>query len=844
MAKVLVVDDEEGIRRTLSLFLKKAGYEALTAEDANRALDVLRDHEVDIIVSDIILPGMTGVEFLAHLRSMASHAQVIMITGEPTVDTAAASLRAGAFDYVPKPIFKDEFLKIVSRAAKVKELHDQRRRLEAENERYRQHLERLVDERTAEVAVERDRAQMYFDLAGSILLVVGRDGTVLRINQAGSRILGRSESEIIGTKWFEEYVADTDREPLRDAFQKAMKREKSLSRHIESGIRQIDGSIRTVEWTNVVLTNEENEPVATLSSGSDVTEKRAAEEELRKSEERYALAVAGSHDGLWDWDLAKERIFFSERWKTALGYADGDIGDSPDEWFDLVHPDDLNHFRAGLDTYLFGGTSHFQSEYRIRHRDGTYRWVLCRGVAVRDDKNIPVRMAGSQSDITERKIFEEQLLHQALFDDLTQLSNRASFLDRLNQRIARGRWSDSWKYAVLFIDLDRFKNVNDSLGHLTGDELLREVASRMKSALSPTDSIARLGGDEFAVLLDEIEDDSRAVRAARRLLDVFRNPFQIGAHTMRVSASVGICFADKKYAGAGEMLRDADTAMFRAKETGGQGCVIFDQEMHTRAVRKLELERDLHIALEQNQFVACFQPIVSLADGEVAGFEALARWNHPERGMLSPAVFIDLAEETGQVTQIDFDIFRAALRQLRLWIEQFPQYPSLFVSVNLSARDFMQPDLVETICGIQESENVDAPRIRLEITESVFLDDSSCVATYVDRLRQKGFHISIDDFGTGYSSLSYLHQYPVDCLKIDRLFVRQLTSHERSTSIVRTIAMLAGSLRIPVVAEGIETAGDLDALRSLGIDYGQGYYFAKPMTKTEASAFLGENRRW
>jgi diguanylate cyclase (GGDEF)-like protein/PAS domain S-box-containing protein len=574
-------------------------------------------------------------------------------------------------------------------------------------------------------------------------------------------------------------------------------------------------------------------------------ERNRAEMALRDSEERYALALDGAKDGLWDWDLRQDRIYFSSRWKSMLGFQNGEIGATPSEWLGRVHPDDLPLVQLALSAHLAGRTPDFESELRMRHRDGGWRWVLTRGLAVRNEAGEAYRMAGSQSDITTRKQAEERLLHDAFHDCLTGLPNRALFIDRLGMAIAHAKRRLSYTYAVLFIDLDRFKNVNDSLGHSAGDELLVVVARRLESCLRPGDTVARLGGDEFSILLDEVADVDHAVQVAQRLHREMERPFRVRGHEVFVTLSLGITVgAGGDYDRPEDVLRDADTAMYGAKSSGKARDAVFDRDMHDRAVALLELETDLRRAIERAEFEIYYQPIVSLDSGRISAFEALLRWRHPRRGLLHPNSFVPVAEDTGLIVPIGWWVLREACGQLADWQALPAGGEHLAVTVNLSSKQFMQADLVERIQDILSQTGVRPDSLRLEITESTIMGQAEDAIAKLLALRDFGVKLYIDDFGTGYSSLSYLHRLPVDALKIDRSFISEMDGGGERSEIVGTIVTLARTLRMDVAAEGIETAEQVSRLRALSCHYGQGYFFSKPLAGAAASGLIQGGVNW
>ena len=445
-------------------------------------------------------------------------------------------------------------------------------------------------------------------------------------------------------------------------------------------------------------------------------------------------------------------------------------------------------------------------------------------------------------DITDRKRAEERLLHEAFHDVLTGLPNRALFVDHLKLSVERVKRREDRLFAVLFLDLDRFKIINDSLGHMVGDQLLVGIARRLEICLRPGDTVARMGGDEFTILLEDLTHVTEAIEVAERLQKALALPFNLNGHEVFTTVSIGIALSTTGYDRSEEVLRDADTAMYRAKMLGKARHEVFDKTMHARAMQILQLETDLRRALERNEFVLHYQPIVALETGTIRGFEALIRWQHPERGFISPDDFIPIAEETGLIVPIGQWVIEEACRQIRRWQDEFPQYPPLQISVNLSSKQFINSDLIAQIRQALRETGLDAHSLKLEITESMVMENVEVATDMLQQLRNLGIELSIDDFGTGYSSLSYLHRFPISTLKIDRSFVSSMTGNNENAEIVRTIMMLARSLKLDVVAEGVETQDQLSQLAALECEYGQGYFFSKPLNAEAASRLLAEHR--
>lgn len=550
-------------------------------------------------------------------------------------------------------------------------------------------------------------------------------------------------------------------------------------------------------------------------------------EALRESEERYALAALAANDGLWDWNLLTDEVYYSPRWRLMLGFEEVASHGSPDEWFARIHQDDVERARCTIRDHLEGRTPQFECEYRIRHEDGVYRWMLSRGMALRDPHGIPYRLAGSQTDISARKRTEEKLIHDALHDPLTQLPNRNLFRHRLEVALRDHQRDQNTTFAVMFLDLDRFKMINDSLGHLIGDELLKAIANRLQELMEPDDIIARLGGDEFAILLHGIQSPLDAEKVARRILRSMRKPFRVSSHDVFSTGCIGIAVGNDEYTRPEEMLRDADTAMYRAKSSGMAKYQIFDSTMHKKAVALWKLETDLRHAIERNEFRIHYQPIVSLHTERLAGFEALVRWQHPERGLLYPIDFLPLAEETGMIARIDRLTIREGARQLKVWQAMMPSDQPIFMNVNLSASVLNQPDLARFLAQILQETGIPPASLKLEITESVVMSDVINLPRTLLELQALNLQLCLDDFGTGYSSLSSLHAYPVDILKIDSSFIHGMAHEDGNSDIVRTIITLAHDLDLQVIAEGIECPTQVMQLQTLKCEYGQGTLFSQ-----------------
>jgi len=506
----------------------------------------------------------------------------------------------------------------------------------------------------------------------------------------------------------------------------------------------------------------------------------------------------------------------------------------------ITHPEDLGDLLVQQTRLTKGTVPGYQIEKRYVHKSGHEVWTLLSVSRVRDPETQSLRFIFQIQDITDRRRAEAQLVHDAFHDGLTGLPNRALFVDHLKLAVARNFRKEYPLFSVLFLDLDRFKVVNDSLGHLVGDQLLKAMATRLKSCVRPGDTIARLGGDEFTILLEDLKSNNEAIHIAERIQRELAQPFELEGRQVFTSASIGIAPSTTGYERPEDILRDADTAMYHAKSLGGTRHQVFDKSMHARAVKLLQMQSDLRQAIERDELILEYQPIVSLDTFNITGFEALARWKHGEDGIINPAQFIPVAEETGLIIQIGEWVLRTACAQARRWQDAYPSETPLTISVNLSGKQFAQQNLIQQIESALTETGLDPRSLRLEITESVVVENVEAASKMLKRLRRLGVGLSIDDFGTGYSSLSSLHSFPISTLKIDASFVSRMNGQNENTEIVRTIMSLASNLGMDVIAEGVETLEQATKLRTFGCAEGQGFFFSKPIPVDKADQLLRE----
>ena len=574
--------------------------------------------------------------------------------------------------------------------------------------------------------------------------------------------------------------------------------------------------------------------------------------ELTQRNQLFEVITENAADMIAVIDCAGNRLYNSPAYQKVLGYSSEELKLTSS--VEQIHPDDQQRVLEAAEKARLTGRGE-RLEYRMRHKDGTWRILESVATAIRDEDGQTEKLVIVNRDITERKQAEETLAHNAMHDALTNLPNRALFLDRVRHVLALSQRHKSYKFAVLFIDLDEFKVLNDSLGHAAGDALLIQIARRLAVSIRGVDtiarsglmkgttifaseeSLARLGGDEFTILLEDIRDCGDAIRVAERIQERLGIPFVVEGQEVVMTASIGIAFCATSYTNSEDLVRDAEIAMYRAKREGKARCQVFDNAMHTFAVKRLRLEADLRRALELGEFRVHYQPIVSLQSGKIAGFEALSRWERPE-GLLSPAHFIQIADETGIILPLNRLLLREACLQLRAWHSQFPCDPALTISVNITPKEFAQPDLAAQIGTILVEVGIDPSSIDVEITETIAMADPQRSSLVLSELKALGVHLSIDDFGTGYSSLSRLQGFPVDALKIVRTFISNMDRDSETSEIVRIIIMLAHNLGLKVVAEGAETAEQVSLLKRLKCELVQGYFFARPGDHAAAQALL------
>ena len=569
----------------------------------------------------------------------------------------------------------------------------------------------------------------------------------------------------------------------------------------------------------------------------------------KEREELFQIVTENAADMIALVDVKGHRLYNSPAYKRILGYTAAELGETSS--FEQIHPDDRFKVLEAAREARATGVGR-KLEYRIRHKDGTWRVLESLASTVRDEKGAVAKMVIVNRDVTERKRAEEQLEHNSFHDELTGLPNRRLFLDRLHHLFARTQRSPERQYAVLFVDLDGFKTINETISPAVGDQLIIEIGHRLATCLRDQDTVSRpqdylplktavlsrMGGDEFTILLEGVGDPSDAMRAGKRILSAVAQPFLAEGREVRTSASVGIALGATSYAHAEGLLQDADVAMRRAKAMGGNRCEVFDEAMHTRAVNRLKLESELRQAMEMRQFLVYYQPIVVLKTRQIVGFEALLRWQHPDQGLISPLKFIEAAEDTGLLVSTGQWLILEACQQLRAWNSEIPAIPALTISVNVSAKQLADAGFVSALEAIIRQAGIDPAQLQVEITESAAAANPRLTTTVLSHLKQLRVGVILDDFGSGNSSLSGLRQFPMEALKIDRSLVGAMLLDRVASDTVELILLLAQKLKLKVIAEGIESSKQFDHVLVLGCELGQGYFFSQPVAAKAAELLL------
>jgi diguanylate cyclase (GGDEF)-like protein/PAS domain S-box-containing protein len=787
--RVLLLAADALFARTLRTLLRQIEREAWEVEsfpDLTAALQRLARGGIDAVLADLDLTdGPAGAEAIRALASAGPAAAVVVLTASDDEASALFALKAGAQECLA-----------------------------------RDGLEAQLLARTLRYAIERkgtgDRLRRLEQAVGTMQLgvtITDKAGRIVYTNAAEAAMHGYSVQELLSmdardlsppANWMPLSAPE-----LREV--RVWKRERVRLRK--------DGSSFPVQLMSDVIRDASGEPLGIVTTCEDISERWEAEEALRESEERYALAARGTNDGLWDWNLRTGRAYFSPRWKSMLGHEEADLGANIDEWFGRVHPDDAERVRRKVEEHLQGRTPRFEDEHRMRHKDGTYRWVLSRGYATRSYYGRAYRMAGAQTDVTDRRAF----------DPLTGLPNRALFAERLEDALARHRHRHG-QFAVLFVDLDHFKAVNDTFGHVAGDELLVQVGRRLEASVRPGDTVARFAGDEFAILLERIQDVSDATRIADRIHHALAAPLVLAGRDVVPSASVGVALSLTPYEKADDVVRDADAAMYRAKQGGGGRWEICDEAMRERVASRARLQQDLRLALERGELAVDYQPIVDARSGELRAFEALLRW----RGLLLPLDFLLAAEEAAGILRIEAWLLREACAQAGRWRARYGL--SFRLTLNVSAAQFLRPELAADLAALLAASAFPGSALSLEVTEDTLLREGPAVGVAFAAIQALGVGVVLDRFGSGQASLAALRRFRLRAVKLDPALV---SGADRETeALVPVLIGVASTLGLLVAVAGVETEAQGERVKALGCVEAQGGHFSPALDAAGAEAVL------
>ncbi len=697
--------------------------------------------------------------------------------------------------------------------------------------------------------------------AKTMMIICSSDGKVVMFNKYAQEVTGYTPEEVEGSD-IEEVGFLNGNTVLGRMILETVKN-KNVVKNFDTCLVSKDGRNVYTLWNIDVINDTGNAPIYTAAMGMDITGRKIAESrladsyqeleslygelvtkeielklqfddlnsrdfDLRRSEERYRLAVEGVNDGIWDWDGRDGRLFLSRQSKIILGLSPDEEYMTIEKWFDVILKDDLDMFVRSLNKYITEPQKHhLQIEYRIKAEDGSIKWVRTRGMAIWDESGIPVRAAGSITDVTEQRQADEKIHRLAYYDSMTGLPNRILLNDRFIVAAASAQRKGR-KIAVFFLDLDNFKSINDTIGHTHGDQLLLKVGEQLKLKMRRSDTLARLGGDEFIMLQANVGSMEEVYRLASRMLEIFKRPWILDDREFYVTASIGISVYPNDGSDLQELMKNADTAMYRAKENGKNNFQVFTQELNLKIMKRMEIENHLRKAAEKKEFVLYYQPQIELATGRVKCVEALIRWSNPDMGWVMPDSFIHIAEETGLIGNIGEWVLLTACTQLKKWHDE--GHEDLRISVNLSARQFQQPGIYESVIDAIKKTEIEAEWLELEITESLAMQDLEMTIDILRRFREAGIYVSLDDFGKGYSSLNYLKALPITNLKIDKTFIHGIANGSNQSKIVKALISLAHSMDLSVTAEGVENSDQLEYLVNECCDNAQGYLFSRPKT--------------
>lgn len=854
---ILIVDDTLENLKFLDSILTECGYEVRQAINGSMALMGANADPPDLILLDIRMPEMDGYEVCQKLKSIIQTRDipVIFISALDDVVDKVKAFRSGGVDYITKPFQVEEVLARIEHQINLKFAKTEIQQLNA-------NLEQRVRDRTAQLEAAnqklelevRERQKIQQELAKEKAHLIAAQqvahvgsweydsiGQQIRWSDETFRIFGLAPKQPSSyAELMQKQIYIDDREVWEKSFRQAIRDGKSFE--LEFRIVRSNGDIRWIFAKGQAILRSDLTIAKVFGTILDITDRKLAEEALSKSEEQFRLTFEMAPIGMAIKSLDGKFVRVNQALCDILGYTSQELLNCA--WEDITHPDDTASIRQLNKKLCRGEIEDFKIENRYLTKKCSVVYGILKVSLIKDSRGNALHLIGQFIDITDRKRAEERLIYDALHDSLTNLPNRVLLMEHIEQSIEIAKRHPDYLFAVLFVDLDRFKIINDSLGHVVGDRLLIAIARKLEAIVRSSDTVARLGGDEFIIFLDGIKHINNAIEVAERISQELRSPFHLADRQVFVTASIGIAFSSPDYYHGNDLLRDADIAMYRAKEKGKARYEIFNRVMYAEAIEQLQLENDLRQALAQQEFVVHYQPIVSLLTDELTGFEALVRWQHPKRGLVSPTEFIPLAEETGLIVSIGEWVLHSACQQMVAWQKKFLSAASLKLSINLSGKQLRETNFIHKIDRILAQTGLRGEVLKLELTESMLMENVEYILNTLYQLRSRKIQLSIDDFGTGYSSLSYLHRFPVNTLKIDRSFVSRIGEKGENLEIVETIVTLAHQLDLQAIAEGVETLQQLEKLKALSCQEAQGYFFSKPLETPFAEALIASSPHW
>lgn len=816
---ILVVDDEPRTLVAVSGLLREEGYETESARDGHQALAKIeaKPSAFSLVVLDVTMPGISGFEVAQRLKGAAATKDIpiILLTTLTDKESRLRGLGIGVEGYLTKPIDKVELRIWVRHLLHTQALYGQIRAQSLELEGAESRVQRLL--MASPVVLYTDQIKPSATVEDWFPQVVGGDDT---------KLLGIALDELGGEGYWSE-IHEEDRPLVSEAREQAIKAGHGLC---EYRFRHAKGHTIWLrdEWRVLSETDGQREVIGSLLN---ISKRKRAEEAFWTSNQRYQLIVNGANDGIWDWDLEGDVLFLSSRWYQQLGLSLKSLVGAPDVWLSRVLKEDRARLEGAIRRYLQGKEEVFSCDYRIRHESGHYLWMEARGLATFNSEGKALRFSGSQTDIT----------HHKQRDPLTRLANRELFSDLVSRALVRVKRRDDSHFALILLDVDRFEQINAELGVELGDQLLVLIARRLEEILRQGDVACRLSADEFAVILDDLAQPTDAAPIAKRILATMADPFLLKGVQLAIQISLGVHTSPHDCEDAKQVLRETKQAMKRAKEQRGSQMVFFEPSFRLKGESRLRLGTELGPAIESGQMRAYYHPLVCLRTGELAGFEALVRWEHPELGLLSPVRFVPIAEDTGLIVELGRWMRNEVCRQLQEWrpllAEQERSAP-LFVSVNVASPEFVQRTFLSEIEALLEEYQLETGQLRLEITERILLRASEQISATFAKLKELAIPLYLDDFGTGFSALGYLLSFPLHSVKIDRGFIQELHTNTRSETLVRAIISMAHHLELQVTAEGIEEFEHQSALCEMGCEFGQGFLYTKPLPKERATELL------